>query len=243
MNWLQNMFSNLSNWMSTTFGGWGGNSGGGYSTPSNNGGNWFTNLFGGGGNTNRGPSQSPNYQPGYQPTNRPTLATPGFNPYQPNTTTTFGDRPAIDPATRAATDMATRQTMNVLNSSANRVLDNMVQRGGAVGWLGAVASPMVQASMDSAGYQLRANSRGAISCAPDGSPMGPTPNMRGQFGASCGAYEDRMAAARESSARAIEQRGMDRAIEIGGKRILDGIYTPRSQGGAFGDLMSKITGR
>lgn len=238
MNWLQNMFSNFSNWMSTTFGSFGGGSGNSPSSPSNNsGGNWFTNLFGG--NRASGPSQSNQYQP----INQPTLSTPGFVPYQANTTTTFGNRPAIDPATRAATDMATRQTMNVLNSSANGVLGRMMDRGGVVGFVGAVASPMVQASMDSASFQLRANSRGAISCAPDGAPMGAMPNVRGQFGASCGAYEDRLAVARESSARAIEQRGMDKALEVGGSRILNGIYSPKSQGGAFGDLLNKMTGR
>jgi hypothetical protein len=195
-------------------------------------GNFFSGLFNGGGGS--GTAIGAGTQP-------PSLSTPGFAPPQagpltqsPTAPSPVTQGPYPSPATNMHnTNSVPNQVMGVLNSGASQVL-------GRMGTAGQILAPIVDANLRVTDMTMRANQNGAISCAPPGQPMGPTPNLRGAFGGSCGAYQNRMDAARDAGAQAMIARGTNQAIQIGGQLALNGLYTPKGSGGAVGDALSRI---
>ena len=216
-NWISDAMSGIGNFFSQAFGGFGGGGGGG-------------GFGGGAGSPGVAPPVS---SPGVGAP--PPMATP---PFAPQASTTY-PTPATNPF---AVNSVQNQTMGALNRAAAGVVERMGP------WGQAVAGPLVGATMNSAAYgmqadqkiaaaELRANGRGAISLAPHGTPMGPTPNMSGQFGAASGSYADRLREAKLSSQQAMIERGMNQAQTNVWQKLSPQVDHP---GGAFGKLLSKF---
>lgn len=221
MEFLSNAWEGLKNAFSSM--------GSGISNMFSGASNWFSGLGGGSGSGVSGAIGATTLAAGMAVTPAPT-ATPGFVPQQPSPVSQAYPSPVTN---MHNTSSLPNQVLGQLNGAATQALSRM-------GTLGQVLSPMVDANMRVIDMNMRANQNGAISCAPPGQPMGPTPNLRGAFGGSCGAYEARMEAAREAGSRAMIERGTNQSIQILGQRGLNGIYTPQGNGGVVGDAISRI---
>lgn len=227
-------------------------------------GNWFSSNFGGGGSSfSAGPSTGANFMGPPAPSLSPiTPASPTPSSYVApvvaQSPSSYGQAfmpsqaplyptPATNPH---AVNSMQNQVMGELTYGARRLLSGM-------GTAGQILTPIVDSNLrvidatqrqngHIAAAQAReaawqANANGALSMHPPGMPPGPPVNVRGQFGgASGGALSERLIQARHDGAQAMVQRGINEAITIAGTKALNGVYTPKSNGGVFGDAMNRI---